>query len=109
MIPANSRKARNSHATIPIMPSIPPRATRMLVVDDEPGMREILAILFRREGYDVVCQPGLRLAVEAIRQSPTPFEVVLTDLVMPDGSGLEVLTAAKERSASTEVVLMTAH
>ncbi len=69
----------------------------------------MLGILFRRDGFDVVSQPGFRLGVEAVRQSPTPFAVVLTDLVMPDGSGLDVLSAAKERDVATQVVVMTAH
>jgi two-component system response regulator PilR (NtrC family) len=91
------------------MPSIPPQQTRILVVDDEPSLRQMLSILFRREGFEVVTQPGCRGALEAVRQSPSPFAVVLTDLVMPDGSGLEVLTAAKERAAATQVIVMTAH
>jgi two-component system response regulator PilR (NtrC family) len=91
------------------MPSIPPKLPRVLVVDDEPGLREMLGILFRREGYDVTLQPGYALGVEAIRHSPAPFSVVLTDLLMPDGSGLDVLTAAKARLATTQVVVMTAH
>ena len=69
----------------------------------------MLGILFRRENFEVVAQPGFRLGVEAIRQSPTPFAVVLTDIVMPDGSGLDLLTVAKERAAATQVVVMTAH
>jgi len=69
----------------------------------------MLGILFRRDGCDVVAQPGFRLGVEAVRQSPSPFAVVLTDLVMPDGSGLDLLTAAKARDPSTQVVVMTAH
>jgi two-component system response regulator PilR (NtrC family) len=91
------------------VPSIPPKRARLLVVDDEPSLREMLGILFRRDGFDVVSQPGFRLGVEAVRQSPTPFAVVLTDLVMPDGSGLDVLSAAKERDVATQVVVMTAH
>src|SRR3954449_9312199 len=91
------------------MPSIPPKHPRILVVDDEPSLRDMLGILFRREGYDVVAQPGVRDAHEAIRQAPTPFAVVLTDLIMPDGSGLDVLSVAKERTAATQVVVMTAH
>jgi two-component system response regulator PilR (NtrC family) len=91
------------------MPSIPPRPTRLLIVDDEPGLREMLGILFRREGFDVVLAPGYRAAAGSIRQAPVPFSVVLTDLVMPDGSGLDVLTTAKERSTATQVVVMTAH
>ena len=69
----------------------------------------MLAILFRREGYQVVLAPGLRAALETITQHPQPFPVVLTDLAMPDGSGLDVLAAAKSRSQATEVILITAH
>lgn len=81
----------------------------ILVVDDEPGLREMLSILFRREDYEVTAAPGFVAAREALRNSPAPFSVVLTDLMMPDGSGLDVLSLAKERSSETEVVVMTAH
>jgi two-component system, NtrC family, response regulator PilR len=91
------------------MESLVPQPSRLLVVDDEPALRQMLEILFRRQGYDVISVAGVRPALEAIAQSPRPFPVVLTDLAMPDGSGLDVLTAAKERSSSTEVVLITAH
>jgi two-component system response regulator PilR (NtrC family) len=87
---------------------VPPKA-RVLVVDDEPALRQMLEILFRREGHEVISAPGAKAALEAIAQSPQPFPVVLTDLAMPDGTGLEVLAAAKARSSSTEVVLITAH
>jgi two-component system response regulator PilR (NtrC family) len=80
-----------------------------LVVDDEPGIRQMLDILFRRAGYEVVLARGHRAAVEAISQSPQPFPVVLTDLKMPDGSGLDVLAACKARDQTTEVILITAH
>ena len=85
------------------MQSVVPPSKKILVVDDEPGLRKMLEILFRREGFEVVAAPGCRSAVESIQQSPQPFPVVLTDLAMPDGSGLDVLAAAKKRSASTEV------
>jgi two-component system response regulator PilR (NtrC family) len=91
------------------MASIVPPVIRLLVVDDEPALREMLEILLGREGYRVVSAPGYHVAIEAITQAPQPFPVILTDLAMPDGSGLDVLTAAKRRSASTEVILFTAH
>jgi len=69
----------------------------------------MLEILFRRQGHEVVTAAGTRIALEAIAQAPQPFPVVLTDLAMPDGSGLDVLAAAKSRAQSTEVVLITAH
>ncbi|MBI2389721.1 MAG: sigma-54-dependent Fis family transcriptional regulator [Deltaproteobacteria bacterium] len=84
-------------------------AARILVVDDEPGLREMVSILLRREGFNVTAAPGFARAKEAIASSPAPFALVLTDMVMPDGSGLELLTAAKERNSATEVIVMTAH
>jgi two-component system, NtrC family, response regulator PilR len=80
-----------------------------LVVDDEPGLRHVLEVTFRRQGHEVVAVPGVRAALEALRQNPQPFPLVLTDLVMPDGSGIDVLSAAKERTSATEVIVMTAH
>ncbi len=91
------------------MTSLVPPSIKLLVVEDEPALRQMLEILFRREGYSVVTAPGFKAALESIAQHPAPFPVVLTDLAMPDGSGLDVITAAKQRSASTEIILMTAH
>ncbi len=89
--------------------SIASPAIRLLIVDDEPDLRRMLEILLRRQGYEVVCANGYKTAREAIAQSPQPFPVVLTDLAMPDGSGLDVLADAKRRAEATEVVLITAH
>lgn len=69
----------------------------------------MLEILFRREGYKVVMAPGYRQAAEVIAQHASAFPVVITDLKMPDGSGLDVLSAAKARSSRTEVIVLTAH
>ncbi|HEY2405849.1 MAG TPA: sigma-54 dependent transcriptional regulator [Polyangiaceae bacterium] len=91
------------------MTSLVPPPLKLLIVEDEPGLRQMLEILFRREGYTVVTAPGCRAAIEAVTQHPQPFPVVLSDLAMPDGSGLDVLAAAKTRNAATEVILITAH
>lgn len=81
----------------------------LLVVDDEPGVREVLGMLFKRAGYAVTLAAGVVPARDAIANSPLPFGVVLTDLTMPDGTGLELLKRAKERTPTTEVIVMTAH
>ncbi len=91
------------------MTSIVPPPVKLLVVEDEPSLRQMLEIMFRREGYTVVTAPGYRAACEAILGQPQPFPVVLTDLSMPDGSGLDLVSVARGRSAATEVVLLTAH
>src|SRR6187549_3839085 len=92
-----------------VVASLVPPPIKVLIVEDEPGLRQMLEILFRREGYAVVSAPGCRAALEAISQHPQPFPVVLSDLAMPDGSGMEVLAAAKARNPATEVILITAH
>lgn len=89
--------------------SVPATPTRVLVVDDEPALRQVLQIAFRRHGLEAVCAPGVRSAIESLQQNPQPYPLVLTDLVMPDGSGMDVLRAAKARSSATEVIVMTAH
>jgi len=88
---------------------VPPSGRRVLVVDDEPAMRDTLSILFRREAYEVSTAPGCRAAIELIQTVEAPYPVVLTDLRMPDGDGFEVLEAAKARNAATEVIVMTAY
>jgi two-component system response regulator PilR (NtrC family) len=82
---------------------------RVLVVDDEPGLRDMLSILLKREGYDVTVAPSFGTGCDAVEGSPTPFDLVLTDLMMPDGSGLDVLSRAKARNERTEVIVMTAY
>jgi two-component system response regulator PilR (NtrC family) len=83
--------------------------SRILVVDDEPGLRDMLAILFRREGLDVTLAPGFGPAREALLHAPEPYALLLTDLLMPDGSGMDLLSLAKQRAVQTEVIVMTAH
>src|SRR6516164_5756786 len=69
----------------------------------------MLRILFRRQGYDVTAAPGFVTGKDAILNAPVPYGVVLTDLMMPDGSGLDLLSVARDRSHITEVIVMTAH
>src|SRR5271165_85323 len=82
---------------------------RVLVVDDEPGLRDMLGILLRREGLDVTVAPGFAAARDAALHAPEPYAVVLTDLLMPDGNGMDLLSLVRERSPRTEVIVMTAH
>jgi two-component system response regulator PilR (NtrC family) len=90
------------------MAAISPKP-RILVVDDEPGLRDMLTILFRREGLDVTVAPGFTAARDGALNAPEPYAVVLTDLLMPDGNGMDLLTLVRERSPRTEVIVMTAH
>ena len=80
---------------------------RILVVDDEAPQLEILRLILGSEGYDVVTAASGRSALAALRRQP--FEVVLTDLKMPDQSGIALLEGILREQPGTCVVLMTAH
>ncbi|MDP9150620.1 MAG: sigma-54 dependent transcriptional regulator [Myxococcota bacterium] len=82
---------------------------RILIVDDEPGLRDMLAILLRRENFDVTLAPGFAAGRDAVMHAPEPYAVVLTDLLMPDGNGMDLLSLVKQRAAGSEVIVMTAH
>jgi len=85
--------------------SEPPRP-RILVVDDEASMREMLRIVLRRDGYDVRVAPDGRAAMEMLKREP--FDLLLSDIRMPDLSGVEVLRTAKEVNRDLIVFMMTA-
>ncbi len=79
---------------------------RVLVVDDEKSMRDLLSITLEKEGYDVVTAAGGEAAIEALRRDAT--DAVITDLRMPKVDGLQVLRAAKEISPDMAVIVITA-
>ncbi len=80
---------------------------RILVVDDEPAQRELVAGFLRKHGFDVVEAGGGREAVARFKQEA--FDLVLTDQRMPDLSGLELLEAVRSTSPETAVVIVTAY
>ncbi len=81
-------------------------STRVLVVDDEQSMRELLAIMLRQVGYDVSVADGGEAAIKALETDA--FDLVITDLRMRKADGLAVLRAAKEHSPRTVVLVVTA-
>src|SRR5207302_10311728 len=79
--------------------------TRVLVVDDERSMRELLAIMLRQAGHDVTVADGGTAAIEALNSDA--FDLVITDLRMREIDGLAVLRAAQARSPPTLVLAIT--
>jgi len=82
-------------------------AARILVVDDEAGMRRSLAILLRREGYAVTEAADGRAALE--RLGADVHDLVIADLRMEPVSGLELLAQVKRAAPDVEVIVMTAY
>ena len=80
--------------------------SRLLIVDDELGMRQFLTHLFQREGHSVRVAESGRKAMTLLREEPA--DLVISDVKMPDMGGIELLRAARELLPGVEVVLMTA-
>lgn len=79
---------------------------RVLVVDDEAGIRESLQKILQREGYQVETTASGEQALEWLRRSGA--DLVLADIMMPIMSGIELLRAVKAMAPAVEVVMMTA-
>ena len=78
---------------------------KILVVDDEPGVLTTVQAVLQREGYDVDAAGDGASAIAAIGH--THYDLVLTDLKMPDVDGLAVLAEVRKRSPQTVTVVMT--
>ncbi len=79
---------------------------RILVVDDERSMQEFLEIFFRSEGYEVVTAGDVQSAL--LHLEGNDFDVVVSDIQMPDGTGIDLLEAVREGSPETVVIMITA-
>jgi two-component system response regulator PilR (NtrC family) len=82
-------------------------ARRVLIVDDERSMRDMLAILLKKEGLDVCTAASRAEAADVLSQGPV--DLVLTDVRLQDGDGIEVLRHVKAASPETAVVVMTGY
>jgi DNA-binding NtrC family response regulator len=79
---------------------------KILVVDDDLAMREMLTSMFNEEGYEAHAAESADAAVERSRDEE--FDAVLSDIKMPGMSGIEMVAALREIRPETPVVLMTA-
>ena len=79
----------------------------VMVVDDEPGIRTALRANFLRHGWRVETASCVRDAIRTVQDRE--FDLVVTDIRMPDGSGMEVMRAARKASPGTAVILLTAY
>jgi DNA-binding NtrC family response regulator len=84
--------------------SLQPRT--VLVVDDEPGMRMALKTNFERDGWLVETAAGASEAVRKCEQ--IRFPLMVTDVRMPDGDGLDLMRRVRKADASTAVIVLTA-
>jgi len=82
-------------------------SAKILIVDDEAQIRDALCELFEEQGYEVRTTEDATRAMEHIRQGA--FDVVVTDIKMPERSGFELLRFVKAQNPSMEVIVITGH
>lgn len=81
--------------------------SKILIVDDELQIRNLLTRMFELEGFDVCQAADCKSALRQVEsQSP---DVVLCDVLLPDGNGVDLVTAVKKTAPMLEVVVLTAH
>ncbi len=83
------------------------KRAKILVADDEQGMREVLEIMLSKEGYDVRVAESGRAAVKWLQKEK--FDLLLCDMKLGDMTGLEVLKAAKKRDTNAVMIMISAY
>jgi EAL domain-containing protein (putative c-di-GMP-specific phosphodiesterase class I) len=100
---ARAARVTNDHdqAPAPEPPSVRPR---VLIVDDEETLRKAIGRILRRAGFDVVEVDGGRAAIAALEAKS--FDVILSDVHMPDGGGLDLLRSVRRVDLDVPMLLM---
>jgi DNA-binding NtrC family response regulator len=80
---------------------------RILVIDDDPGLSEVIGILLEREGYGVEIAGTVKAGLERLGASAA--DVVVTDLKLPDGTGLDVIAGVRARRPRLPIIMITSY
>jgi two-component system response regulator PilR (NtrC family) len=80
---------------------------RVLIVDDEKGMRDFLSIMLKKESYAVAAAESVERALQALNAGDV--DLIISDIAMPGQSGLDLLKASKAASPDTPVIMITAY
>ncbi|HYE66304.1 MAG TPA: sigma-54 dependent transcriptional regulator [Pyrinomonadaceae bacterium] len=80
--------------------------SNLLIVDDEQGIRQLLTLVFKREGHHVRAAENGQQAMAMLREEPA--DLIISDVKMPDMGGIELLRASRELLPDVALVLMTA-
>jgi len=79
----------------------------ILIIDDEKSLVDLLAVVFKKEGYKVRTSLSATGALDLLEKES--FDLVITDIKMPQRNGMDILKAVKERSPEVPVIMITAY
>jgi response regulator RpfG family c-di-GMP phosphodiesterase len=87
--------------------AIPPAPPRILIVDDDDSVRDVISVLLTEEGYNCVVASGAEMALDVASEAETPL--VISDMKMPGRDGLWLLENLRERLPDTSVIMLTGY
>jgi response regulator RpfG family c-di-GMP phosphodiesterase len=87
--------------------AIPPAPPRILIVDDDDSVRDVISVLLTEEGYNCVVASGAEMALDLATEAETPL--VISDMKMPGRDGLWLLENLRERHPDTSVIMLTGY
>jgi DNA-binding NtrC family response regulator len=88
-------------------PMLRPEPATVLVVDDEPQIREVICAMLSDRGYLVKSADGAKAALALLKSEP--IDLICTDLVMPDMSGSKLIEEIKRTRPSTPIIVCSAY
>jgi PAS domain S-box-containing protein len=103
LLPASPRPAQTGR--VAEAAAVEPGFGTILVVDDEPGVRQVASRVLQKDGFTVITAPDGRTGVEMFREHAGAIRAVLLDLTMPDLSGEEVFRAIRAIRPDVRVIL----
>jgi len=80
---------------------------RILLVDDDPGLSEVIVMLLEREGYAVFHAPTRKRGIAIVEGRE--LDLVITDLKLPDGTGLDVVAGVRARRPRLPIIMITSY
>ena len=81
----------------------------LLLIDDEAALHQAVARMLELEGYTVLQAPNAQQGLETLQQYANEVLVVLSDVKLPDGYGLDLLARYRQKAPQAEVILLTAY
>ena len=82
---------------------------RILLVDDEPSLVKMITQMLKRSGYEVIGKTSSTSALKTFKETPEQFDLVISDITMPEMSGDQLAQAIKQVRPETPVILCTGH
>src|SRR6266513_1722426 len=80
---------------------------RVLLIDDDPGLSEVIELLLSREGYGVERAGTLKAGIE--RSGAAAIDLVITDLKLPDGTGMDAIGAIRQSRPELPIIMITSY